>query len=592
MAAFATQFGLPTFNLTRVIAQNGMNPGIVSGLDGAFGPEQEAELDLEYSHAVAPGAPLDLYLTNSNNQIVDDLTTAIDDNTCGVVSVSFSLCSSSTAVFTGTLDPLFTQAAAQGQSVFVSSGDQGAAFMMFDPMQKTCVLGTTQNVNELCTDPSVTAVGGTQFTPTYDMSGNDVGYTAEDVWNSNGASGGGASQIFKKPGYQTGPGVPADGVRDVPDISLIGGPPGVFVADDQGTTTPEISCCKIGTSLSTPLWAGFSRVISEQLGFRAGPMNPTIYGLANQQYGPSATANGFHDVTTGNNDFNGVTGFAAGPAYDQSTGWGTIDFNVFAGAVKTFPTPTASATSTPTATQTQSPTPTKSPTATLTATGTQTATATPTRTATATPTASTTASRTATATATASITATPTLTATPTPTGTHTATVTATPTLTATPTATATHTATVTATPTLTATATATMTPTSSPTVAVALKVTATGLAKGVLSYGKVKLGKGLKRRLTLSNTNKKKLQITFDSGDANGDNFIVTLTGNTPAGSFGFIGTMPTNCAAQLPANKTCYLDVWFLPQATTNPNTATLRIYDNADNAPQTISLTGTAK
>ena len=72
------------------------------------------------------------------------------------------------------------------------------------------------------------------------------------------------------------------------------------------------------------LWAGFSRVIAQQAGnTRLGNLNPIIYQLANQQY---ATA-GFHDVTIGNNGYNGLPGFSAGPGYDQTTGWGTIDFN-------------------------------------------------------------------------------------------------------------------------------------------------------------------------------------------------------------------------------------------------------------------------
>jgi hypothetical protein len=86
--------------------------------------------------------------------------------------------------------------------------------------------------------------------------------------------------------------------------------------------------------------AGFVSVIDQQVNARLGSMNPIYYKLANQQYGPSATANGFHDITTGNNNFGFLTGFNAGPAYDQTTGWGSIDFNVFAAAVKSSPLPT------------------------------------------------------------------------------------------------------------------------------------------------------------------------------------------------------------------------------------------------------------
>lgn len=114
--------------------------------------------------------------------------------------------------------------------------------------------------------------------------------------------------------------------------------------------------------------------IEAQIG-ALGSINPTIYTMANKQYGVSATPQGFHDITSGDNSFNGVTGFTAGTGYDQATGWGSVDFQTFATAFEG-PAPTSSATATPT------------PTATMTvrATGTPTTTATPTTTPTFTPT--------------------------------------------------------------------------------------------------------------------------------------------------------------------------------------------------------------
>jgi subtilase family serine protease len=194
----------------------------------------------------------------------------------------------------------------------------------------------------MAADPNVTAVGGTQFVPTYDNNFNDVGYSNnEQVWQAGGggATGGGASAVYKKPLYQSGPGVPSDGRRDIPDVALIAGSPGVFWGHDFGASG-GIDCCIGGTSLATPIWAGFTRVISQIIGARPGPMNPLIYTLANAQFGSQSAASGFHDITIGNNGFNGVAGFNAGPGYDQTTGWGTIDFGVFAAAVQAQPTPT------------------------------------------------------------------------------------------------------------------------------------------------------------------------------------------------------------------------------------------------------------
>jgi hypothetical protein len=358
MSTFTTQFGLPAISYSRVL--EGSNPGIISGDD------LESELDVQWAHVAAPGASIRFYLGSG---LVDDITGAIDDNACGTISISYGFCGVSSSFMTQTMDPLFMRAAAQGQSVFVSAGDQGAAGL--SSSGNRCVNNTVRSVNEMSADPNVTSVGGTGFNPDY-VGANDQGYATESAWNDPaGSTGGGASQIFSKPAYQTGSGVPNDNARDVPDIALIASPyyPGVFWADDQNGS-PVVTCCIGGTSLSAPLWAGFASVIGQQLGNRLGNLNLIIYPLANSSY---ATA-GFHDVTSGNNNFNGVTGFSAGPSYDQTTGWGTVDFNLFANAVKTFvggsssPTPTGTPFATSTATATVPRTPTATPTGTPTPT--------------------------------------------------------------------------------------------------------------------------------------------------------------------------------------------------------------------------------
>ncbi len=463
MTAFTSQFGLPVISYTR--ETYGGNPGINGG------GESEAELDLQWAHAAAPGAAIVYHL---GSDLVSDISGAVTDNQCGAISISYAFCSPSASLIENTLDPLFKQAAAQGQTVFVSSGDNGAAGQVISG--SSCVAGSSKSVNEMSADPNVTSVGGTQFNPTY-SGGNDVGHATEKVWNDGiGASGGGASEFFSKPGYQTGSGVPADGARDVPDIALIASPefPGVFWGHDVGGTG-QITCCIGGTSLAAPIWAGFSRVIAQLAGnTRLGNLNPLIYSLANTQYNSA----GFHDVTSGNNNYNGVTGFTAGPGYDQATGWGTIDFNVFANAAEnwlaasTTPTPTATPTSTmtPSATATVTATFVATPTAapTIKSTATHTAAATMTATVAATPTVAPTATISATPTAIVSQTPTPTNVATPKPTTIPTATATQLATQTPTPTVVATSTPIITTTPTIVATSTPTVivipTPTATPT--------------------------------------------------------------------------------------------------------------------------------
>lgn len=103
----------------------------------------------------------------------------------------------------------------QGQSVFVSSGDDGSA-----ALNSSCLPTTSSGVNEMAASQNVTAVGGTQFTANFDTSGNNVGNVAEQVWNnSSGATGGGRSAIFGKPNFQQGK-TPVDGARDLPDVAL------------------------------------------------------------------------------------------------------------------------------------------------------------------------------------------------------------------------------------------------------------------------------------------------------------------------------------------------------------------------------------
>ena len=84
-----------------------------------------------------------------------------------------------------------------------------------------------------------------------------------------------------------------------------------------------------GTSLAAPSWAGIAKLVAQQNNMtRLGALNPRIYQLAN------STSHGaiFQDVTSGNNNFGKVSGYAAGPGFDLATGWGTVDINALATA--------------------------------------------------------------------------------------------------------------------------------------------------------------------------------------------------------------------------------------------------------------------
>jgi kumamolisin len=325
IAFFDATFGLPTATLTRVLA-DGTNPGTVGGGSSLI----ESELDVEYSHSTAPGAAITLYLGKGANALVDTISRAVSDNACGVISVSFEFCGQGPSFYTGTIDPMFMQAESQGQAVFVASGDDGAAGLK--ATSNGCVIAPgVRKVSELAADPHVTAVGGTQFTATFN-NGNDVGYATESVWHDTapipaamrGASGGGVSSIFAKPSFQSGI-FPTSKRRNIPDVSFAASPshPGFFLSTGS---PPTIACCIGGTSLGAPVWAGLSALAAQSAGTkRVGNINAKIYSL-----GPSrnTSSSGLHDVTQGNNGLAGAQGFQAKPGYDRATGWGTPDIGI------------------------------------------------------------------------------------------------------------------------------------------------------------------------------------------------------------------------------------------------------------------------
>jgi subtilase family serine protease len=332
ISTFTTTFSLPPLYNIGAYAIRRIFP---AGNPGRNGNEAETLLDIEWAHAVAPGAVIWVYISGDLTSAINQ---AISDNRCGVISISFSFCGASSGFYQN-LDSSFSKAVAQGQSVFVSSGDQGAAGLTFNG--SVCVTATTGNVNEMAASPNATAVGGTQFTPTYDANGNVSGVVPESTWNDvnpdtnwAGSTGGGQSVVFPKPNYQQGV-TPADGQRDLPDVAFGASSfqPGFYTFGDNNGQ-PSLGIYG-GTSIATPMWAGVARLISQKARApgtyprapnpRLGNMNPEIYKLG-------ALARGFRDVTYGNNNFNSVPGFSAGPNYDQTTGWGTLDITTFVNA--------------------------------------------------------------------------------------------------------------------------------------------------------------------------------------------------------------------------------------------------------------------
>jgi subtilase family serine protease len=324
--AFNSQFDLPALTSANFSTE------LVDGTDpGQNSDELETVVDVNYSHAIAPGSSIRIYLGNQSNTkssaILDAIHAAVKEKNspCSAISISFEFCGGSKS-FYKTQNGFFAQAAAQGQSVFVASGDEGAAGLQLNK-SGSCVTGTSRNINEIAASPNVTAVGGTEFTPTYAMEDNDVGFVAESVWDdASGAAGGGESKVFKQPKFQKGL-IKKEKKRDIPDISFGASrlSPGFFYGGTE-EGEPVVLCCVGGTSIGAPSWAGISQLIAQANGAKVGNLNTRLYQLGVENNGAST---GIRDVTSGNNNFNGVTGFTAGPGYDEASGWGTVDMGLF-----------------------------------------------------------------------------------------------------------------------------------------------------------------------------------------------------------------------------------------------------------------------
>ncbi len=308
VALFRRSFGLPPSPVVKHFVSS--NPGI-----GDSSALLEVLLDTQWAGATAPEATVIAVIGHGDlgNAINEAIAAAVNDDVAPVVNVSYDVCEPGAGAQTAAAyDALFRQAAAQGQSVLVAAGDAGAADCAPESQEPA--------VNALAASPWVTAVGGTTVDPRFDAAGNATGYGGEVVWNdSDGATGGGRSMFFAKPVWQTGPGVPADGARDVPDVALAASPtdPGFAVAvGGRGLVFG-------GTSVSAPIWAGMAALLVAKQGGPLGLLNPELYRLgAAQAAGGEAV---FHDVTAGTNAVRATPGFAAGPGFDLATGWGSFD---------------------------------------------------------------------------------------------------------------------------------------------------------------------------------------------------------------------------------------------------------------------------
>jgi hypothetical protein len=339
---FRAMFGLPKSDPKLVLLPGEDDPGIVEE------EVSEALLDVEWAGALAPNASI-VFVYGSDAW--DAAAYAIDQNIAPVVSLSYGGCEAhytdprTQAAFRG----LAQQASTQGITWIAASGDAGAADCDDH--------GATAGVSGIGVDlpasvPEITAVGGTEFsegTGKYWSTDNQnnltsaLSYIPEKAWNDTVpgkalmAGGGGTSIVYPKPSWQTGPGVPNDNARHVPDISLTASwkhDPYLIFWDGEVVSAG-------GTSASAPLFAGALALLNQYVvdhGLQDEPglgnINPRLYQLA------QTTTGVFHDITVGDiivpckagtrDCTNGAYGYKAGPGYDQATGLGSIDIAALA----------------------------------------------------------------------------------------------------------------------------------------------------------------------------------------------------------------------------------------------------------------------
>jgi len=414
---FRSLFGLAAND--PVVVLDGPDPGVVPG------DETESDLDLEWSGAIAKGATIKFVTSATTNTTLGvDLSAqyAVDNNVATVMSESYGICELGLGTAGNQFyNAVWQQAAAQGITAMVSAGDAGSAGCDSQDNPSPAPAEFGLQINGFSSTPYDVSVGGTDFNDlsnptTYFSSTNNPttqlsakSYIPEVPWNDSctsqalvffgfpsnalencndqqllnvnvftvGGSGGksacttndgqdvsSCSGGYAKPSWQTGTGVPSDGKRDIPDVSLFasgGFYTGSFYVVCEADQTNGVYCDQDpqdfdflavgGTSASSPSFAGIMALVNQKTASRQGNANYTLYKLAAQS-GASCTSSGapastciFYDITTGTNAMpcddtvpvpvncgtagsEGIgilTGYSSTAGYDLTTGLGSVN---------------------------------------------------------------------------------------------------------------------------------------------------------------------------------------------------------------------------------------------------------------------------
>jgi len=352
---FRNLFGLPQNFSSKNIIVDGPHPGFNAS-------EGESDLDVQWAGAVAPGATIE-FVTSASTETTSGVNLSavyiVDNNIANVMSESFGQCeqqlgSAGNQFFSS----LWQQAGAQGITVILSAGDGGSAGCDNFETEKTAAQGLA--VSGLASTPFNIAIGGTDFDQFNNWSqywnatnapitqASAKGYIPEIPWNDScaqigfsgcgasaptnslniSAGSGGPSTIYPKPSWQSGTGVPNDGKRDLPDLSLFasnGFTGSLYIICQADVVSPPNPTCGLsslgftyqgvgGTSATAPAFAGIMALVNQKQATvadpapRQGNANYVLYALAKKSGAscPSSASEAstciFNDVTKGNSD--------------------------------------------------------------------------------------------------------------------------------------------------------------------------------------------------------------------------------------------------------------------------------------------------
>lgn len=368
---FQSRSGLAIKDPVVIIPPGGVDPGPAQSSGGIPPSHQiEATVDVTRATSVAPGATIAL-ITSDDSASVSGLSVTsqyvVDTQPlpARIMNLSFGNCEANAGpAGVAFWDSVFSQAAAEGISVFVSSGDSGVAGC--DDPASPPPASQLVSPNYICASSYATCVGGTEFADAANPSAywsstngagfeSALGYIPEGGWNepldSNGnpqvaASGGGVSTFVPTPSWQTVPGVPGTQGRYTPDVSFTASiHDGYFAClAAAGATCVSGGPFAVfgGTSATAPTMAGIAALLNQKMGSPQGNLNPGLYALA------ATPGNGvFHDVTVSTSNVTGcsaatpsmcnnstpgpgglgggLSGYVVGPGYDLATGLGSID---------------------------------------------------------------------------------------------------------------------------------------------------------------------------------------------------------------------------------------------------------------------------